>query len=138
VLLDDELAAQRNHEEDPEDSAEKSEHEDARVFKREAEEDERRKSEDHTRGERFACRAGSLNDIIFENGAAAERAQDADAENGDGNRGRDSEPGAKADVDGDGSEKNTEEAAEDDGAQSEFGDGLFGLDEGLKFARRGG
>ena len=128
------------HEEHAEPSAEQSKEKDAPVFgvERVAEENQRGHGEDHARGKRFAGRAGGLDDVVFENGGAAEGAQDADGKNRDGNGCGDGEPGAKADVDGDGAEKNAEERAEDYGAKGEFPRGLFGADEGLEFGRRRG
>src|ERR1700722_5395050 len=138
VLLDDELAAQRNHEEDSEPAAHQGKKEDAPVFgvQREAEEDQRRDGENSSGGDRFAGRAGGLDDIVFENGGAAEGAQDADGKDRDGNRSRDGETGAEADVNRNGAEENTEQRTKDYGAKAELSDSFFGSDVRLKFSRR--
>ena len=103
------------------------------------EKDERGDGEHDAGGQRFACGAGGLHDVIFEDGGAAEGAQDADGEHGDGDGGGDGETGAQADVDGDRAEEESEERAEDNGANGEFGEGLVGGDVGAEFAgRRGG
>ena len=126
VLFDDELAAQRNHEEDAEPSAEQRERENSPEgeFGAEAQEDQRGDGEHDSGGERFACRAGGLHDVVFENGGAAEGAQDADGQNRDGNGSGNGETGAQTHVNGDGAEEQTEERAEDDGAEREFLDGF--------------
>ena len=74
VLLDDELAAQRNHEEHAEPSADQRQEKYAPVFQREAEKNQRGQREDHAAGDRFAGRAGRLHDIIFEDADLAEGA----------------------------------------------------------------
>jgi len=139
VLFDDELAAKRNHEEDAEPSAEKREREDAPEgeFGAEAEKDERGNGEHDAGGERFARGAGGLDDVVFENGGTAEGAENADGQNRDGNGGGDGKTGAEADVHGDSSKQESEERAEDDGANGEFGERFFGGDVSAKFARRG-
>src|SRR6202007_1981023 len=79
VLFHDELAAQRHHEEHAQPSAEKRERENSPEgeFGAEAKKDQRGKGEHHSSGERFSRGAGGLHDVVFENGGAAERAQDA-------------------------------------------------------------
>ena len=95
VFFHDKLAAQRNHEEYAEPSAEKRKRKNTPEgeFGAEAEKDQRGNGEHHTGGERFSRGAGGLHDVVFEDSRAAERAQDADGENGDGNRGGDGEAG---------------------------------------------
>jgi hypothetical protein len=113
VFLDDELAANGNHEKDPEPSAQKGQREDAPEgeFGTEAEEDERGDGEHDAGSERFAGGAGGLHDVVLEDGGAAEGAEDADGEDGDGNGCGDGEAGAEADVHGDGAEEESEEGA---------------------------
>jgi hypothetical protein len=132
VLFDDELAAQGNHEEHAEPAADEGEQEDAGVFEIEAEKDERGEGEDDSGGDGLAGVAGGLDDVVFEDGGAAEDAQDADGEHGDGNGGGYGEAGAQAHVDGDGAEDDAEDGAEKDGAEGEFGPVLAGRNKGLK------
>ena len=132
VLLDDELAAQGDHEEHAEPAADEGEHEDAGVFELEAEEDQRGQGEDDAGGDGLAGVAGGLDDVVFKDGGAAEGAQDADGENGDGNGGGDGESGAEAHVDGDGAEDDAEEAAEEESAEGELGQALLRSDEALE------
>ncbi len=132
VFLHDELAAQRNHEEDAQPSADKRQHEDARVLEIEAEKDERRQREDDARSDGLAGVAGGLDDVVFEDRGTAKGAQDADGEHGDGNGGGDGEPGAQADVDRDRSEDDAEDGAEKQRAEGELGAVLVGRNEGLK------
>ena len=66
MLLDDQLSAQRNHEEHAEPAADQSEQKDARVFEREAEEDQRWKRENHAARDGLAGGAGGLHDVVFE------------------------------------------------------------------------
>ena len=89
-----------------------------------------------TPAERFSRRAGGLDDVVFEDGGAAERAEDADGENGDGDGRGNGESGTQADVDSYGTEEQAEERAEDDGANGEFGQRLFGRNVRAKFSRR--
>ncbi len=116
VLVDDELTAQGNHEEDAEPAAEEGEGEDAGGFEVEAEEDEGREGEDDSGGDGLAGVAGGLDDVVFEDAGAAEGAEDGDGEDGDGDGGRYGEAGAEADVDGDGSEEDAEEGSKDESA----------------------
>ena len=109
VLLHDELAPQRDHEEHAEPSADEGEDEDARVLEIEAEEDQRRQGEDDAGRDRLAGIAGGLDDVVLEDGGAAKRAQDADGEHRDRDRGRHRQARAQSDVDGDGAEENPEE-----------------------------
>ena len=73
VLLDDELAAEGNHEEDAEPATDEGEHEDAGVFEIEAEEDERGQREDDSGGDGLAGIAGGLDDVVFKNGTRGQR-----------------------------------------------------------------
>src|SRR5580693_8586884 len=138
MLADDELAAQRNHEEDAEPSAKKGEREDAPEgeLRAEAQKDQRGNREHHARGERFTCRAGGLHDVVFEKRRAAERAQDADGEYGDRDRCGDSQPGAQADVNADRSKEQSKERAEDNSADREFLGTLLSGDVGAEFSWR--
>ena len=67
MLLDDQLTAQRNHEEYAEPAADQREEEDAPVLQRKAEKNESRQREDHAPGDGFAGRAGGLHDVVFKN-----------------------------------------------------------------------
>ena len=136
VFLDDEFSSQRNHEEDAEPSAEQREKKDAGVFQIEAEKDERGQGEDDAGGNRLAGVAGGLDNVIFEDRGAAESTQHTDRQHGDWNGGSNGEPGAKADVDSDGAEKDAEDAAEKNGAESKFRTRFFRLHIGLKFRGR--
>ncbi len=122
VLFDDQLAAQRHHEQDAQPSAQQREREDSPEgeFGAEAEEDQRGNGEHHPGGERFARGAGGLHDVVFEDGGAAERAKDADGQHRDGNRSGNGESRAQADIDGDGAEEQAEERAQDHRADREF------------------
>ena len=114
VLLDDELAAKGNHEEDAEPAADQRQHEDAGVFEIEAEKDQRREGEDDSRGDGLAGVAGGLDDVVFKNGAAAKGAQNADGEHGDGDGGGDREAGAEAHVDRDCAEDDAEDRSQEE------------------------
>ncbi len=132
VLLHDELAAQRNHEKHAEPAADERQHEDARVLEIEAEKHQRGQREDDARGDGLAGVAGGLDDVVFEDGGAAEGAQNADGEHRDGNGCGDGEPGAQAHIDRDGAKDEAEETAQQKGAKSELGRMFFGRDKGLK------
>jgi len=80
--------------------------------------------------------AGGLNDVVFQDGSAAEGAQHADRQHGDGNGSRDRQSGAQADVDGDGAEENAEDAAEKNGAEGKFRARIIRLHIWLKFCGR--
>src|SRR4029077_8911462 len=67
----------------------------------------------------------------------AKGTEDTDREDRDGDGGRDGEAGAEADIAGDGAEQESEQRAEDDGADGELGEGFFRGDVSAKFARRG-
>jgi hypothetical protein len=118
VLVDDELPAQGNHEEDAEPAAEEGEGEDARGFEIEAEKDEGREGEDDAGGDGLAGVSGGLHDIVFEDAGLAEGAEDGDREHRDGNARGHGKPRAQANV----HRHRAEEHAED-GAQQQRTDG---------------
>ena len=126
MLLHNQRPPQRHHEQHAKKSADEGQHEDTRVLQVEAEEDERGQGEDDARGDGLAGVAGGLDDDVFEDGAAAEGAQDADGEDRDGDGGGHREPGAQAYIDRDGAEDDAEERAEQNGAESELGAILAG------------
>ena len=120
VLFDDELAAQRDHEEHAEPSAEEREREDAV--------DSRSKPRKISAG-RVKMTPEAIDwpalpvvcTMLFSRmRGAAEGAEDGDREHGDRDRGGDRKSGAQADVDGDRAEEDAEEAAQDEGARGEL------------------
>ena len=121
VLFDDELAAEGDHEEDAKPSAEEGEGEDAGGFEVEAEEDECGEGEDDSGGDGLASVSGGLDDVVFEDAGAAEGAEDGDGEDGDGDAGSYGKACAKTDIDGDGTEEDSEDGAEEEGADGELG-----------------
>ena len=78
VFFDDELAAERNHEENAQPSANQSEEKYTPVFQRKAQENQGGQRENHAAGNRFTGRARGLHDIVFEDGDFAEGTQNAD------------------------------------------------------------
>ena len=132
VLFDDELAAEGDHEEDAEPSAEEGEGEDAGGFEVEAEEDERGEGEDDSGGDGLAGVSGGLDDVVFEDAGAAEGSEDGDGEDGDGDTGGNCKACAETDIDGDSTEEDAEEGSEDEGSCRELGARFGGWDEGLK------
>src|SRR5580658_2541796 len=125
-------AAQRNHEENAEPAADEGEKKDAGVFEIEAEKDEGGEGEDDSGSNGLAGVAGGLDDVVFEDGGAAEGAQNADGEDRDGNGGSYCEACAQAHIDRDSAEDDAEEGAEEDGAEGELGAILAGRNKGLK------
>ena len=132
MLLHNELAAQRNHEQHAQPAADERQHEDAGVLEIEAEKDQRRQREDDARSDGLAGVAGGLDDVVFEDGGAAEGAQNADGEHRDGDGGGDGEAGAQAHVDRDCAEDDAEEGAQQNGAEGEFAGLLAGRNKRLK------
>ena len=109
VFLDDELTAQRDHEEHAEPAADQREKKDARVFEIEAEKDQRRQREDHTGRNGLPGIAGGLDDVVLKNRGPAKRAQHADGEHRYRNRCRDRQTRAQPDIDRDSAKENAEE-----------------------------
>ena len=72
VLLHDERAAQRNHHQDAEQSAEDRDQHDARDLEIEAEDHDRRHRHAEAEGDRLAGRAGGLHDVVLENRRVAQ------------------------------------------------------------------
>ena len=136
VLFDDELAAQRNHEEHAQPSADQRQKKYAPVFQRKPQKNQRRQGENDAAGDRFTGGAGRLHDIVFKDGDFAEGAQDADRKHRDGNGCRYCKSCAQPHIDGDCAEKKAGNNAGQDGAQGEFGNTCFRIDVGLKFFRR--
>ncbi len=141
MFFDDQLTANGNHEQHAQPSAEKSKREDtpeSELFAK-AEKDQRRDSEHDPCSERFARGAGGLHDVVFKNGGATEGAKNTDGENRDGDGCGDREACAEADIHRDRTEKESEQRAENDGANCEFRQRFFGGNVRAEFAgRRGG
>ncbi len=133
MLLDDELAAQGNHEQHAQPAADEREHEDARVLEIEAEKNKRREGEDDAGGDGLAGIAGGLDDVVFEDGGAAEGPQNTDGEHSDGDGGGHGEAGAQAHVDRNRAEDDAEDGAEKKGSEGELGPVFLWCDERLKF-----
>ena len=136
MFLHDELATERNHEQNAEPAADQGEHEDTGVFEIEAEKDQRGQGKDDTGGDGLAGVAGGLDNVVLKDGGAAEGAENADGEDCDGNGGGDGEAGTQADIDGHGSKDKSEERAEKNGSEREFGTVLAGRNEGVKVLHR--
>ena len=94
VLFDDELSAQRDHEQDADPAAEQGEGKDARVLEVIAEEDERGQGEDDAGGDGLTGIAGGLHNVVLKDGSLAERAQHADGQHRDRNGSSDRQPRA--------------------------------------------
>src|SRR6266481_5926046 len=86
VFLDDELAAERHHEQDTKPTAQERKRENAPEgeFRAEAQKNQGGDREHDARSKRFTGGARRLHDVVFQNGGAAKRAKDADGEHGDG------------------------------------------------------
>ncbi len=128
VLLDDEGPAQRHHHQHAEDPPGEGEHRDLEIREERlaafAEEEQRRDREDDTRGHRLAGRSDRLDDVVLEDGRAAEALEDRDGQDGDGNGGTHGQPGAKPQVDRGRAEDQAEERTEQDGPGRELRRGL--------------
>jgi len=83
-------------------------------------EDEGRQGEDHTGGNRLSGISRSLHDVIFKDRGAAEGAQNADREHGDGNRGGNRKASTEAYIDRHTPKENAEDRAQKEGAGGEF------------------
>ena len=75
-----------------------------------------------------------MHDVVFENGGAAEGAQDANGQNGNGDGSGNGEASAQSYVNGDGAEEQTEERAENYRAERKFFNSFFSGDERPEFA----
>src|SRR5215472_5085134 len=138
VLFDDQLAPQRDHEQDAEPASQQRQGENPPEgkFRAEAQKNQRRQREHYARGKRFSRGTGGLHDVVFEDGRAAERAQDADREHRDGNRSRNREPRAQADIHADRAKQQAKQRTKDHRADGEFHQALFRRDVGAKFSGR--
>jgi hypothetical protein len=74
-----------------------------------------------------------LDDVVLKDGGAAKDAKDADGKDGDGDGGSNSETRAEAYVDRDHSKDDSEDGAEQKGAEGKFRWILIGRNEGMKF-----
>ncbi len=133
VLLHNQLAAQRDHEQHAQPAANQRQHKDARVFEVEAKKDQRGQRKDHAGCNRLARVAGRLHNVVFENRRAAQHAQNADGEHGNGNRRRDGEPRTQAHINRDRAKDDAEDGAERNSTEGELRAGLFRWNKGLKF-----
>ena len=139
VLVDDELFAQRDHKQDAEPAAKERKRKDARRLEIEAKEDERGQREDHAGGDRLTGIPGGLDDVVLENGRFAERTEDGDRQDGDGDRSGDRQPCTQPDIDRHGTEEDPEQRAKQQRSDGKLGTGLSGGHERFKGgAGRGG
>jgi hypothetical protein len=132
MLLHNELAAQRNHKEYAKPSTDEGEHEDTGVLEIKAQENESWKGEDDAGGNRLAGVASRLDDVVFKDRGATERAKNADGQDSDRNGSGHGESGAKSYIDGDSAKDEAEERAEEQCAKSELRAVLIRGDEGLE------
>ncbi len=88
--------------------------------------------ENDSGGDGLACVSGGLDDVVFEDAGLAEGSEDGDGEDRDGDGGGYGEARAEAYVDGDGSEEDAEEAAEDEGSALSSGRDSVAGTKGLK------
>ena len=136
VLLDDERAAQRHHHQDAQDAAGEGQHQDLEIAEVAGavrrQEDQRRDREDDAAGDRLAGGSDRLDDVVLEDGRAAQLLQHRDGEHGDRDRGADRQAGPQAQVDGRGPEDQAEQHAQDDGLGRELRRRLAGRHVGLK------
>jgi hypothetical protein len=86
VLLNDQLASQRNHEEHTEEPAQQCQQKNARVLEVEAKKNQGRQGKDHSRRDRLSRVSGCLHDVVFQDRGSPKRAQQADGKHGDGDR----------------------------------------------------
>ena len=137
VLVDDELPAQGDHEEDTEPSAEEGEGEDAGRFEIEAEENERGQGEDDAGRDGLAGVADGLDDVVFEDGRLAKGAQNGDGQDRDRDGRGHGKTGAQPNVNCDGTEDDREDTAEKERAKSELGAVFRRGNKGGEVLRRG-
>ena len=114
VLLDDELAAQRDHEQNAEPAAEERQRKDAARLKIVAEKDERGQGEDDARRDGLARVSRGLHDVVFQDAGPAKRPQDRDREHCDGYARGDRQPGAQPNVHRHRAKDHAEERAQDE------------------------
>jgi len=67
MFLDNQLAAQRDHEQDADPSTEQGQHKNPEVFEIESQKDQRREREDHAGRNRLARVPCRLNDVVLKN-----------------------------------------------------------------------
>jgi hypothetical protein len=138
VLFDDQRPAQRNHHEDAHQAARDRQDRDARDVEIVAHQQNRGDREDDPRRDRVRRRAGGLDDVVFEDGGAAEPAEDRDRENGNRDRCADGEPDLQREVHVRGTEDQPEHDSQHDGANSQLGRRLGCRDVGLVGCARDG
>ena len=124
VLLDDQRAPQRHHHQHAEQAAGEREHGDLQIVEVigavRGEENQCRQREHDAGGQRFACRADRLDDVVLEDRGAAEALEHRDGEHRDRNRGADGEPRPQAQIDRRGAEDQAEDGADHDGLDGEL------------------
>ncbi|HET7379720.1 MAG TPA: hypothetical protein VFJ24_06750 [Gaiellales bacterium] len=87
MLRDDQRAAQRNHHQDAEQSAEDRHEHHARELEIEAEDQDRRHRDADAECDRLACRSRGLNNVVFENRRVAQAEFRQDSKKCDRNHG---------------------------------------------------
>ena len=132
VLLHNQIAAQRHHEQHAQKAADQRQHEDTRVLQVKAQKNQRRQREDHPRGNRLPRVARRLNDHVLQNGAAAKGAQNADRKHRNRNRSGHREPSPQADINGNSAKEQAEERAKKYGADGKFSGALVGRNKRLE------
>ncbi len=125
VLLDDQSAAKRDHEEHAQSAANGCQHEDGQILEvlRSALEKEKgRHREDHAGGDGFAGRSDRLDDVVLEDRGFPELLEDRDREHGDRDRSGDRQSGSQSEIDRRGPEDDPEDDPENDRLGRELGD----------------
>ena len=139
VLLDDQRPSQRHHHQHAENAAGEGQHRDLVVVEVGRpvgrQEDQRGDREDDAAGDRFSGRSNGLDDVVLENRRAAELLEDRNRQHGNRDRGADREAGAQSQIDGRRAEQQSEEDADHDRLQREFGWRLRGRHVRLKRGR---
>ena len=129
VLLHDERAAERDHQQHAEHAAHHRHRRHLADRQVVAQQQDGGKGEDDAGGDRFARRAGRLHDVVLEDGGLAQGPEEGDGEHGDRDRGGDREADLERQVDARGGEDDAQDRAERDRAEGQLGRRLARRDE---------
>ena len=137
MLGDDQGAAQRDHHEDAEQTAQHRDEHDARDLEVEPENHDRRHRHADPEGDGFPCASRRLNDVVLEDRRVLHpqlrgEPEERDRDDGDRNRGADRESHLEDEVQGRRTEDDPEDRPEDDSTGCELSKPRLGRDVGME------
>ncbi len=136
MLFHNQLPPQRDHKQHAQPAAQQRQEEDARILQVEAQKNQRGQCKDNPGGNGLSGIAGSLHNIVFKDGRAAQRTQHRNRQHRNRNGSRDGKPRAQTYIHRDRAEQQAEERTQQQCPCGKLGPLLRRCDIGMKLGRR--